>query len=171
LKLKLNRPRPLDADDIFISYSREDGATYLDGLAKALTDLGYTCFDDRSGTEAGPLPPKTLFRKIRNCQSFVLLTSPAAVKKSKFLAEEVEEFLKENSTERIVAVSFDAGRELQAWEGAEWFERVNGKARVRELPEALETGTPSPAVVSRIQKQSQYQKSKDRLLKYRNRGS
>lgn len=170
MKLKLKLPRPLDADDLFISYSREDGATYLDGLSEALSQMGFSCFDDRSGTEAGRLPPKTLFRRIRNCQTFVLLATPAAVGDSEFLAQEVRAFADANGTARIVAVSFDGGRDsLDDWSGAGWVEQVDGKARARELPEAVTTGTPSDAVLSRIEKQSQYQKSKDRLRKYRNR--
>jgi WD40 repeat protein len=168
--MALNFLNSLDADDIFISYSREDGETYLNGLSEALTKLGFSCFDDRQGTDAGPLPPETLFRKIRGCRTLVLLATPGAVGKSKYLAEEVEKFAAANGTTRIVAVSFDEGEAaLDDWAGAKWLDLVYGKSRARELREALKTGTPSTAVVSRIEKQSNYLKSKDRLRRYRNR--
>lgn len=167
--MRFNFLNKLDADDIFISYSREDGETYLDGLSDALTKLEFACFDDRQGTDAGPLPPQTLFRKIRNCRTLILLATPGAIRKSKYLAEEVRHFADANGTTRIVAVSFDKDdKELDDWSSAEWYDLVNGKSRARELPERLESGKPSPTVVSRIEKKSDYLKSKDRLRKYRN---
>jgi WD40 repeat protein len=162
--------RSLDADDVFLSYSRQDGETYLNGLADALTKRGFSCFDDRGGTDAGRLLPKTLFRKIKNCQTLVLLATPAAIAESEFIAQEVAEFARANGTRRIVGISFDAGdATLDEWSAARWIEWVDGKSRSRERRDALETGVPSVGVVSRIEKQSDYQKSKERLLRIRNR--
>jgi len=101
--MPFNLLKNLDADDIFISYSR-DGETNLDGLSDELTKPGFACFDDRQGTDAGPLPPETLFRKIRSCRTLALLETPGAIRKSKYLAEEVRHFAETNGTTRIIAV-------------------------------------------------------------------
>lgn len=55
--------KSLDADDIFISYSRSDGSRYLDGLDAALHERGFQCFTDRYGTVAGKQPPEMLFER------------------------------------------------------------------------------------------------------------
>src|SRR5919109_465631 len=99
--------KSLDADDIFISYARADGSAYLTGLDAALSAKQFSCFTDRRGTDAGSLPPETLFRKVRLCKTLVLLATPAAVEKPEFIAEELGEFAKANGTSRIICVSFD----------------------------------------------------------------
>jgi WD40 repeat protein len=159
----------LDADDIFISYSREDGSAYLTGLDAALSARGFSCFTDKRGTDADRLPPKTLFRKIRLCKTLVLLATPGALRKPENIAPEVSEFAEANGTSRIVCVSFDRGAELADWSQTPWFTHVEGKSREREDPEALKTGEPSPAIVETIAAASGYMKSKDRLRKYRDR--
>ena len=55
--------KSLDSDDIFISYSRDDGEAYLTGLDAALSNLGFSCFTDKRGTDANRLLPATLFQK------------------------------------------------------------------------------------------------------------
>lgn len=147
--------------DIFISYSREDGETYLDGLANALTKRGFVCFDDRKGTDAGTVPPETLFRLIKKSRTFVLVATPGAIRKPEYLTREVREFADANGTRRIVAVSFDEGKQLDDWSSAGWEDLVAGKARAREFSECIGTGTPSDKVVNRIDKMSDYLKSID----------
>ncbi len=161
--------KSLADDDVFISYSREDGETYLDGLSDALMKLNFSCFDDRQGTEAGRLPPETLFRRIRSCRTLVLLATSSAITSSKYVAQEVRHFADARGTARIVAISFDKDKdELDDWSKAEWFDLVDGKSRARESLESIESGVPSSAILSRIQKKSDYLKSKDRLRRYRN---
>src|SRR5258707_15741063 len=101
----------LDADDIFISYSREDGEPYLKGLDATLSARGFSCFTDRRGTDAGRLPPKTLFRKIRLCKTLVLLATPGALKEPENIAPEAKEVAEANGTARIVRVSVRRGAE------------------------------------------------------------
>jgi WD40 repeat protein len=161
--------KTLDADDIFISYSRVDGEAYLTGIDAALSDLGFSCFSDKRGTEANPLPPETLFEKIRLCKTFVLLGTSGAVEKSEYIAPEVEAFAAANGTARIIGVSFDRDEDLQNWSNTPWYSQIVGKSRERERRSALTTGVPSPSIVKNIAKVSDYMKSKDRLTKYRNR--
>jgi WD40 repeat protein/flagellar biosynthesis GTPase FlhF len=159
--------RSLFNDDIFISYSREDGGDYVGRLDNQLTEKGYSCFADHKGTESGEEPPSTLYAKIRACKTFVLVASPMAVARSKYIAREVEEFADSNGTLRIVPISFDSGEQLAVWKDADWWKRVEGKRRLRESHAALKTGVPSAEVVNRIIEISNYAKNKDRLRRYR----
>src|SRR5688572_32419296 len=97
--------KSLDADDIFISYSRDDGEAYLTGLDAALSNLGFSCFTDKRGTDANDNPPPTLFRKIRTCKTLVLLGTPGALRKSKNIMPEVQEFADANATNTSTSVS------------------------------------------------------------------
>src|SRR5256885_15045300 len=99
--MAFNFLKSLDADDIFISYSREDGSAYLKGLDAALSARGFSCFTDKRGTDANRLPPKTLFRKIRLCKTLVLLATPSALRKPENISPEVVEFADANGTARI----------------------------------------------------------------------
>lgn len=166
--MPLNFLKTLDADDIFISYSRSDGEAYLTGLEAALSSRGFSCFMDRLGTDAGPVPPETLYRKIRLCKTLVLLATPGALQKPENITPELEKFARANGTSRIIAVSFDGGAQFAAVP-ADWEPFVGGKARQREDPQTLTTGQPSEETVKQIAKTSDYMKSKDRLRKYRNR--
>lgn len=167
--------KSLDADDIFISYSRDDGEAYLTGLDAALSNLGFSCFTDKRGTDANRLPPATLFEKIRLCKTLVLLGTPGALSRPENIMPEVREFAEANGTSRIIVVSFDRKTESPAataiadWSNAPWYKYVEGKSREREDANALKTGEPSPFVVNSITKASDYMKSKDRLRRYRNR--
>ncbi len=167
--MNLNFLKSLDADDIFISYSRDDGSAYLRGLDAALSGRGFSCFTDRRGTDANRLPPQTLFRKIRTCKTLVLLGTPMALAEPENIAPEVTEFAEANGTARIVCISFDGGTEFVDWSNAPWFKYVEGKAREREDANTLKTGVPSQSIVDTVVAASDYMKSKDRLRKYRNR--
>ena len=167
--------KSLDADDIFISYSRGDGEAYLTGLDAALSNRGFSCFTDKRGTDANRVVPTTLFEKIKRCKTLVLLATPGALGSPLNIMPEVREFAEANGTARIIAVTFDGQTESSAstpvadWSNTPWYKYVEGKSREREDPDALKTGEPSPFVVNTITKASDYMKSKDRLLKYRNR--
>jgi hypothetical protein len=167
--MALNFLKSLEADDIFISYSREDGTPYLIGLDAALSKRGFSCFTDKRGTDAGRLPPATLYRKIRLCKTFVLLATKGALSEPDNIAPEVTHFASANGTSRIICVSFDADQEFGDWAKTPWYSHVEGKAREREHPDTLKTGEPSEKVVAQIVAASDYMKSKDRLRKYRNR--
>jgi WD40 repeat protein len=161
--------KSLDADDIFISYSRADGGGYVKGIIAALSKEGFSCFSDKFGTDANRLPPETLYQKVRNCKTLVLLGTPKALEKQENIAPEVIEFAKANGTARIVPVSFDLGMDLADWSTTRWYPQVEGKSREREDVNTLTTGEPSPAIVASIATASNYMKGKDRLRKYRNR--
>lgn len=150
----------LNNDDIFISYSRYDAKTYTDGLANELIKKGFSCFTDALGTERGTEVPESLLRKLKNCRMLVVVGSPAAGT-SKAVEKEIETFSSTKGTTTIVLIDFnnDIAR-------SSWYSLVYGLRRENENFKALETGNPSPAIVSRIEKAFSYRKSKDRLKRY-----
>src|SRR5262245_48875929 len=142
MKLRLRSPA---ADDIFISYSRQDANTYAVGLADELTKKGFSCFFDRLGTEANRDLPPSLLNKIESCAMLVLIGTSGAAK-SKFVGQELDAFAAARGSSRIVPL--DVGGALEA---SAWYQRIAGIAPEREDGKALEHGNPSPSVVSRIE--------------------
>src|SRR5262245_47488398 len=82
--------RFLFGDDIFISYSRQDGSKYALALARKLAK--YQCYLDQLGTTPGQKIPRRLKRKVRRSSIFVLVATQAAVR-SAAVEEEVVLFL------------------------------------------------------------------------------
>jgi WD40 repeat protein len=155
--------RPLNADDVFISYTRLDASTYATGLADKLTQLGFSCFIDRLGTDPDEDLPDTLRRKIRNCSMLVVVGTERAAGRE-IIEKEIREFLASGRTS-IVPVSFG-----DAVYSARWYSLVQGIAPEPELrPSALNDGDPSDSVVSRIEKQFNYQRRDERLQRLTSR--
>src|SRR5689334_7002019 len=139
--------RSLANDDIFISYSRRDATTYVNGIADVLTQKGFSCFIDRLGTDADEGLPLMLLNKIRRATMFVVLCTEAA-KHSTFVSQEIYEFAEAKGTTRmIIPVLFHP-----SLEESDWFPLIKGIAPESESEEALVTGNPANAVVSRIEK-------------------
>jgi TIR domain len=157
----------LESDDVFISYSRFDGDAYVTGIDAALSARGFSCFSDKRGTDAHPLPPETLYSKVRRCRTLVLLGTPGAVSRPEHITPEVREFAAANGTSRIIPISFDRGSDLMDWSVAPWHGHIVGKARERESAEALTTGEPRKEIVDNIVAVSNYMKANDRLRLYR----
>src|ERR1043166_8832344 len=66
------------ADDIFISYSRADGATYAAGLASALAHRGFACRVDQWESEPGKDVPRSILRAIRHSQMLIVIGTAAS---------------------------------------------------------------------------------------------
>ncbi|HJU56310.1 MAG TPA: TIR domain-containing protein [Pyrinomonadaceae bacterium] len=151
--------KSLFGDDIFISYSRRDGALYAAGIADQLTQRKLSCFIDKLGVEPNHDLPPSLIKKIKNCTVFVLIgTEGASV--SKFVAKEIEEFKQTGRT--ILPVDFNGavGR-------AHWYELIPGLPTEAEKdPAALETGNPSTNVISFIEKSFKYTRRNQRMFRW-----
>ena len=78
----------LFGDDIFLSYSRADGATYAAGLADKLAERGFSTRFDQWGSEPGEEMPASLKKALRRSSALVLIGTPKAAR-SKHVAEEV----------------------------------------------------------------------------------
>ena len=152
------RFRTLTDDDIFISYAHLDGGTYAAGLADELQKRGFSCFIDRLGTEPGRNLPLSLRRKIRRCAMLVVIgTERAGTRKT--IEDEIKEFMKNGRRTAVVPVDFN-GSVYHAC----WYPLIEGIALEAEKSStALESGNPSPSVVSRIEKQFSYARHKQRL--------
>lgn len=150
----------LNNDDIFISYARSDARTYTDGLANELTKKGFACFTDALGTDAGKDVPESLFQKLKDCSMLVVVGSSNAAS-SVAVGKEVETFSTVKGTTAIILIDFN-----DVINQASWQHFVIGLRREKEEMAALETGNPTPAIVSRIEKAFSYRKNKDRLKRY-----
>ena len=72
--------RFLFGDDIFISYSRRDGAKYAAALANELSKPGndYSCFLDQWGASAANELSKPVLRAIKRSSVLVLIGTAGA---------------------------------------------------------------------------------------------
>ncbi|HEY6138567.1 MAG TPA: TIR domain-containing protein [Thermoanaerobaculia bacterium] len=128
--------------DIFISYSRVDGAGYAERLAYELSLRDITCFVDQWGSPPGAeLPPMLLLKLIRS-RMFVLIVTDGATK-SESVAKEIRTFLPLERTIVPIVVG-------DVWDRAPWRDKLEGLARTAESPESLDAGAPTPAVVNRV---------------------
>jgi WD40 repeat protein len=142
-------------DDIFISYSRSDGAGYAAGVAAALAARKYSCKLDQWGTHPGKEMPAALLRALRRSHMLVLVGSPGAAR-SDAVRQEVTQFL----TTKGMVVPIDFRGALRE---ASWWPSVQGLPWSTEPPSALETGEPSPATISRIENTHLYTRKDQRL--------
>jgi len=140
---------PLSGDDVFISYSRKDGALYAAGLADKLTEKNLSCYIDKLGTEPNHDLPPSLKKKIKNCSIFVLVGTEKAAQ-SEFVGKEIIEFRKNGRT--ILPINF--GNDLGK---AFWYEQIPGlPIETEKDEEALKTGDPSQNVINFIEKSFKY---------------
>jgi len=142
-------------DDIFISYSRSDGASYAAGLAAALAARKYSCKLDQWGTHPGKEMPDALIRALRRSHILVLVGSPGAAR-SDAVRQEVMQFLK---TKRMV-VPIDFGGAIRE---TAWWPSVQGLPWSTEPVSALDTGEPGSATISRIENTHTYTRRDQRL--------
>lgn len=63
--------------DIFISYRREDGAEFAEGLGMALLSKGYRVFFDKNNLHAGVSFPTELSDAIQYCNEFISIVTPS----------------------------------------------------------------------------------------------
>ena len=149
-------PPRIFGDDIFISYSRKDGALYSTGLADDLTQKKYSCFLDKLGTEPDSDLPPSLKRKIRSCTVCVVVgTEKAAV--SEFVEKEIAEFRKTKRSILLINFAGAIGR-------AHWYPLIVGLATEEEKNlDSLNTGDPSANVISYIEKSFRYTKRNQRM--------
>src|ERR1043166_9587230 len=88
----------LGGDDIFVSYSRRDGAGYAANLAKKLVDLKFSVYFDQWTTPPDKDLPASLRRKLRRCSVLVIVGTEGAAH-SDHVLQEIAEF---NTTGRTV---------------------------------------------------------------------
>ena len=171
--------RFLFGDDIFISYSRADGAIYASGLANELVKLKFSCKIDQWGTQSGKEIPQQFRRSLRRSALLVLIGTRGAAK-SVPVTKEVEEFKK--TGRMIVPIIFDevpltngvvfkdgVKKEIGRVPGggpvkeALWAREIEGLPLSPEETESLRTGAASPVIVNRIEKTFKFTRRDQRL--------
>jgi WD40 repeat protein len=147
--------RFLFGDDIFVSYSRADAATYAAGLASALTAKHFACKLDQWGSQPGKEIPRPLKNALTRSSILVLVGTPAAAV-SEAVGQEIREFHK--TGRMIVPIDFDG-----ATRRAAWWPSIEGLHLSAERTAALTTGDPSPEIVNRIEKTYVFRRRDQRL--------
>ena len=152
--------RFLFGDDIFISYSRTDGAKYAAALASELSnpDNGFSCFLDQWGASAADKLSIPVLRAISRSSVLVLIGTSGAMN-SPLVRQEVELFARRRwfrSHRPILPVNIDGALSQVAWT------ELTGLYRVPETDEARNDGTPSKSVVKLIANSHTYTKRAQR---------
>src|SRR4051794_15155372 len=96
--------RLLLGDDIFVSYSRQDGADYAMAVASAMATRRYTCRIDQWEASPGERVPPSILRTVRRSSMLVVVASKAAGT-SENVEQEIETFLR--TGRNIVVVDID----------------------------------------------------------------
>jgi len=139
--------RYLFGDDVFISYSRRDGAAYAAALANALSrDAALTCFLDQWGASAARELSPPVLRALDRCHVLVLIGTPN-VAASTMVREELARFSTRPSWavhRPLIPINVDHGLDGVAWS------ELEGLHRVVEPCEAHAAEAPSAAVVRLI---------------------
>lgn len=144
----------LPADDIFISYPRQGASTYASGLARELTRMGLRPFVDKLDAKPSPTLTEELRSKIRECKMLVVIGTRRAGSRPA-IEDEIKEYL---STGRHAIVAIDFNNSVGK---ARWYPLIKGlslEPEPRVL--ALKDGKPSESVLSRIETQFKYKRSK-----------
>ena len=153
-------PRFLFGDDIFISYSRRDGAHYSAALANELSKKGrdLSCFLDQWGASAANELSKPVLRALRRSSVLVLVGTPGAAS-SPMVREEVKQFSKTGwlrSHRAILPINVAGGFDQVSWN------ELTGLHRTTETEEARMDGLPSESVVRLIVNSHSYMRRNQR---------
>lgn len=143
------------ARDVFISYSRADGAIYALGLAAQLSERNFACAIDQWGMSTpGAATPAQLQSLLRNCRALIIVGTRASGA-SAHVNSEIEQFVK--TPGMIIPIDLDGSiRE------ANWWPTIEG------LPIAVESGgstarEPDADVLARITNALTFRRRDQRL--------
>ena len=153
--------RFLFADDIFISYSRKDGAKYAAALANELSKRGndYSCFLDQWGASADHELSAPVLRALKHSYMLVLIGTDGAAQ-SPLVRQEVQLFSNRRwfqPRRPVLPINIDG-----ALSNLDWSE-LTGLYRVPETNDARREGIPSEAVVRLIVNSNSYTKRSQRM--------
>jgi WD40 repeat protein len=140
--------RFLFGDDVFISYSRRDGASYAAALANELSRpaRGLSCFLDQWGASAASTLSRPVVRALRRSTMLVLVGTPAAAE-SMMVREEVKRFADHQwfrSHRPILPINVGGALDRVTWT------ELTGLHRTIETDDARDEGLPSEAIIRLI---------------------
>ena len=153
--------RFLFADDIFISYSRKDGAKYAAALANELSKPGndYSCFLDQWGASADHELSAPVLRALKHSYMLVLIGTAGAAA-SPLVRQEVQLFSNRRWFQpRRPVLPINIGEALT---NLDWPE-LAGLYRVPETNDARREGVPTETVVRLIVNSNSYTKRSQRM--------
>ncbi|HYG81229.1 MAG TPA: TIR domain-containing protein, partial [Pyrinomonadaceae bacterium] len=101
-------------DDIFISYSREDGRQYAANLKEQLQSMDYSCFIDYEKVYPGDHLGSALERAIRRSRVFVLVGTKGVRGPESWVPKEVAAFKK--TGRKIVPINIGEALTAPMWE-------------------------------------------------------
>ena len=133
--------------DYFLSYSRQDGATYAAALSNALERRGLVVCFDRTDFDPGSPLSRTLKRRVERSHR-LLLVDTAQARRSKYVAEEIGHAIRRK---RAIVRIADATSNDVRWtyvdpEGMGLDDIIS----LHEPPLGIAGGTPSAAVVDDV---------------------
>jgi WD40 repeat protein len=140
--------RFLFGDDVFISYSRRDGANYAAALANALSQpgRGLSCFLDQWGASAAEQLSAPVRRALDRSSVLVLVGTRGAAE-SVLVREEVQRFSRRRGlrgARPVLPINVDGAFDRVAWA------ELTGLHRTPDTEEARRDGLPSEPVVRLI---------------------
>jgi len=147
--------RKLLGHDVFVSYSRADGAAYAIHLARGLATHNLSCRLDQWGSKPGKEVPADLLRDLRRSSMLVVVGSAGAAT-SAAVEREVLEFL---PTGRLI-IPIDIDGSIRS---VRWWPLLDG------LPVAQEAGPkskPSEETIDRIVDSVDFTRRNTRLARY-----
>lgn len=147
--------RRLLGHDVFVSYSRADGASYAAHLASELTKRNLSCRLDQWGSKPGKEVPAEILRDLRRSSMLVVVGSRGATK-SAAVEREVLEFL---PTGRLI-IPIDVDGSIRS---ALWWPSLEGLAVARE---AGPHSGPSQETIDRIANSVDFTRRNARLTRY-----
>ncbi len=153
--------RFLLADDIFISYSRRDGAKYAAALANELSKPGndYSCFLDQWGASADNELSPPVLRALRHSYMLVLVGTAGAAD-SPLVRQEVQLFSNRRwfqPRRPVLPINIDGALGSLKWS------ELTGLYRIPETNDACREGLPSEAVIRLIVNSNSYTKRYQRM--------
>lgn len=153
--------RFLLADDIFISYSRKDGAKYAAALANELSKSGndYSCFLDQWGASADNELSPPVLRALRYSYMLVLVGTAGAAE-STLVRQEVQMFSHRRwfqPRRPVIPINIDGALANLRWS------ELTGLYTIPETNDARREGLPSEAVVRLIVNSNSYTKRYQRM--------
>jgi WD40 repeat protein len=153
--------RFLFGDDIFISYSRRDGAAYATALASELTspERGLSCFLDHWGASASSDLSRPVVHALRNSSVFVLVGTAGAAS-SAMVREELRLFSSGSrwrAARPTLIVNLGGALDEVAWN------EITGLPRAIESGETAAKGIPSAVVVRLVTDSCTYARRNQRV--------
>jgi WD40 repeat protein len=153
--------RFLFGDDIFISYSRRDGAKYAAALANELSGPRYefSCFLDQWGATSADKLSSPVLRALKRSTVMVLVGTVGAVN-SPMVKEEVERFSRKQwgrARRPVIPLSVNNAIDELSWAA------LIGLHRTPEAADACVDGIPSESVVRLIANSFSFTKRNQRV--------